>query len=78
MFLITCYAKLNFHFSDLRSLLPCRDTDNVNIFPCTFSRNDIGADIEKAYENIGFSEAARMLFFETQKPMTQYAQEVSC
>ena len=24
--LITCYAKLNFHFSDLRSLLPRRDT----------------------------------------------------
>ena len=24
--LITCYVKLNFHFSDLRSLLPRRDT----------------------------------------------------
>ena len=24
--LITCYTKLNFHFSDLRSLLPRRDT----------------------------------------------------
>ena len=24
--LIICYAKLNFHFSDLRSLLPRRDT----------------------------------------------------
>ena len=26
MTLITCYAKLNFYFSDLRSLLPRRDT----------------------------------------------------
>ena len=24
--LITCYAKLNYHFSDIRSLLPRRDT----------------------------------------------------
>ena len=27
--LITCYAKLNFYFSDLRSLLSRRDTDIV-------------------------------------------------
>ena len=27
--LITCYAKLNFYFFDLKSLLPRRDTYNV-------------------------------------------------
>ena len=33
--------------------------------------------MEKAYEKIAFSEAARMLFFESQKPMKQYAANVS-
>ena len=28
--IITCYAKLNFDFSDLRSLLPRRDTYELN------------------------------------------------
>ena len=42
-------------------------------------RDEIAACIEKAYEKIAFGEAARMLFFESEKPMRTYAQEVrSC
>ena len=40
-------------------------------------RDEIAGCIEKAYEKIAFSEAARMLFFETEKPMKTYAEEVS-
>lgn len=36
-------------------------------------RDEIAGCIEKAYHKIGLSEAARMLFFETQKPMKDYA-----
>ncbi|XP_014672971.1 PREDICTED: 26S proteasome non-ATPase regulatory subunit 8-like [Priapulus caudatus] len=36
-------------------------------------RDEIANCMEKAYEEIAFSEAARMLFFETQKPMKVYA-----
>ena len=39
-------------------------------------RDEIAACIEKAYEKIAFGEAARMLFFESEKPMRTYAQEV--
>ena len=39
-------------------------------------RDEIAACIEKAYERIAFGEAARMLFFESEKPMRTYAQEV--
>ena len=39
-------------------------------------RDEIAGCIEKAYEKIAFSETARMLFFESQKPMKQYAAEV--
>ena len=28
--LITCYAKLSFHLSDLRSFLPLRDTNGLS------------------------------------------------
>ncbi|CAH1792035.1 unnamed protein product, partial [Owenia fusiformis] len=38
-------------------------------------RDEIAACIEKAYERIAFSEAARMLYFESQKPMRKYAEE---
>ncbi|XP_064599763.1 26S proteasome non-ATPase regulatory subunit 8-like [Liolophura sinensis] len=36
-------------------------------------RDEIAGCIEKAYEKIAFNEAARMLFFESQKPMKEYA-----
>ncbi|XP_069118027.1 26S proteasome non-ATPase regulatory subunit 8-like [Argopecten irradians] len=36
-------------------------------------RNEIASCIEKAYERIALGEAARMLFFESQKPMKEYA-----
>ena len=36
-------------------------------------RDEIAGCIEKAYEKIAFTEAARMLFFDSQKPMKQYA-----
>ena len=39
-------------------------------------RDEIATCIEKAYNQIGLSEAARMLFFETQKPMKEYSMEV--
>ncbi|KAI0220201.1 26S proteasome non-ATPase regulatory subunit 8 [Lamellibrachia satsuma] len=38
-------------------------------------RDEIAGCIEKAYEKIAFGEAARMLFFESEKPMRTYAQE---
>lgn len=38
-------------------------------------RDEIALCVEKAYERVNFREAARMLFFETEKPMRQYAQE---
>jgi len=40
-------------------------------------RDEIAGCIEKAYHQIGLSEAARMLFFETQKPMKDYATQRS-
>lgn len=40
------------------------------------NRDEIAGCIEKAYPKIAMSEAARMLFFDTQKPMTEYAQKV--
>lgn len=36
-------------------------------------RDEIAGCIEKAYEKVQFNEAARMLFFESQKPMKDYA-----
>ena len=41
-----------------------------------FFRDEIAGCIEKAYHRIGLSEAARMLFFESQKPMRDYAAQV--
>ena len=48
---------------------------SLNAF-CFFYRDEIAGCIEKAYEKIAFPEAARMLFFETEKPMKKYSQEV--
>jgi hypothetical protein len=39
-------------------------------------RDEISTCIEKAYEKIAFQEAARMLFFESQKPMKEHAAKV--
>ena len=39
-------------------------------------RDEIAACIDKAYLKIAMSEAARMLFFDSQKPMQEYAQKV--
>jgi len=50
--------------------------DNYNFFIdilLNTIRDEIAGCIEKAYNQIGLSEAARMLFFETQKPMKDYA-----
>ena len=41
-----------------------------------FFRDEIALCIEKAYDRIALSEAARMLFFEMQKPMKEYALQV--
>jgi len=38
-------------------------------------RAEIAGCIEKAYDRINFTEAARMLFFESEKPMKKYADE---
>ncbi|CAD5123904.1 DgyrCDS12211 [Dimorphilus gyrociliatus] len=38
-------------------------------------RDEIASCLEKAYNKIDFSEAARMLFFESEKPMTNYAEK---
>ena len=42
-----------------------------------YFRDEIAGCIEKAYERIAFSEAARMLFFDTEKPMKKYSEEAS-
>ena len=39
-------------------------------------RDEIARCLEKAYEKIGFSEARRMLFFDTEQLMINYAREV--
>ena len=41
------------------------------------NRDEIAGCIEKAYTTIALGEAARMLFFESQKPMQDYAEKVS-
>jgi 26S proteasome regulatory subunit N12 len=41
-----------------------------------YYRNEIASCIEKAYEKLGLSEAARMLFFESVKPMKEYGVQV--
>ena len=43
MTLITCYAKLNFHFSDLRSLLPHRDTNDYTVHSNILQRATLSA-----------------------------------
>ncbi|XP_059171363.1 26S proteasome non-ATPase regulatory subunit 8-like [Physella acuta] len=50
--------------------------DNYNFFIdilLNTIRDEIAGCIEKAYNRIGLNEAARMLFFEAQKPMKEYA-----
>ena len=50
---------------------------SLNIINALFYyRNEIGSCIEKAYEKLGLSEAARMLFFESVKPMKEYGVQV--
>ena len=39
-------------------------------------RNEIALCIEKAYDRIALSETARMLFYESVKPMKEYAKQV--
>lgn len=39
-------------------------------------RDEIAGCIEKAYEQIQFSEATRVLFFSSKKEMTEYAKKV--
>jgi len=39
-------------------------------------RDEIARCLEKAYEKIAFSEARRMLFFDTEQLMINYAREV--
>lgn len=38
--------------------------------------DEIAGCMERAYERLAFTEAARMLFFETQKQMKAYADKV--
>lgn len=45
---------------------------------CFVSHSDeIAGCIEKAYEQIQFNEATRVLFFSSPKKMTEYAKKVS-
>ena len=41
-----------------------------------FCRDEIAGCIEKAYEQIQFAEATRVLFFSSPKKMTEYAKKV--
>lgn len=52
-------------------LLPFND--NCVAFNCS---DEIAGCIEKAYEQIQFSEATRVLFFSSPKKMTEYAKKV--
>ncbi|KAL8583821.1 26S proteasome non-ATPase regulatory subunit 8 [Nucella lapillus] len=52
--------------------------DNYNFFIdilLNTIRDEIAGCIDKAYTKIALSEAARMLFFDSQKPMQEYAQK---
>lgn len=52
--------------------------DNYNFFIdilLNTIRNEIALCIEKAYNRIAISEAARMLFYESVKPMKEYAKQ---
>lgn len=46
---------------------------NCAAFNCS---DEIAGCIEKAYEQIQFSEATRVLFFSSPKKMTEYAKKV--
>lgn len=46
----------------------------ADLFNCS---DEIAGCIEKAYEQIQFSEATRVLFFSSPKKMTDYAKKVS-
>lgn len=48
-------------------------TSNCDISNCS---DEIAGCIEKAYEQIQFSEATRVLFFSSPKKMTDYAKKV--
>ena len=45
--------------------------------PHSSCRDEIAGCIEKAYEKILFTEATRILFFNTPKKMTDYAKKVA-
>ena len=45
--------------------------------PLPFCRDEIADCAEKAYDRLAFNEAARMFFFESNKPMKIYAAQVS-
>lgn len=49
---------------------------HLNIL-CFVCRDEIAGCIEKAYEQIQFNEATRVLFFSSPKKMTEYAKKVS-
>jgi len=42
-----------------------------------FVSNEIASCLEKAYDKIALTEAGRMLFFESEKLVKEYAKEVS-
>jgi len=46
-------------------------------YPLPFCRDEIADCAEKAYDRLAFNEAARMFFFESNKPMKIYAAQVS-
>lgn len=53
--------------------LSFKDNLNCGLFNCS---DEIAGCIEKAYEQIQFSEATRVLFFSSPKKMTEYAKKV--
>ena len=52
------------------------ETSSIVFSVFSVGRDEIAGCIDKAYTKIALSEAARMLFFDSQKPMQDYAQQV--
>lgn len=49
---------------------------SLHCFFFVIYRDEIAGCIEKAYEQIQFTEATRVLFFNSPKKMTEYAKKV--
>lgn len=75
-FTVLCHNNVEMYKTSLKiQLCPLKMTlTKADLFNCS---DEIAGCIEKAYEQIQFSEATRVLFFSSPKKMTDYAKKVS-